>query len=360
MNNRRDFIKKCATAAIAGPILTSTACAGSGSSPTATKPIAFARKNWFWTNPNLKDEEKDLVDFYKKCRDAGIHGILFESDSEKHFRIAKEQGLEAHRWIWTTNRSEKLESNPEWYAVNRKGESCVDKPPYVGYYRWLCPSREDVCNYIVSEVQAQLDKDYVDGVHLDYVRFCDIILPVNLWKKYNIVQVQELPEYDYCYCEMCKKKFNEWSGVDLASFEYPEASISWRQFRYDAITSLVNRIAAETNAKKKPLTAAVFPTPEVARRDVRQDWTNWHLDGVFPMIYHGFYNEQVKWIGDAVAEGIRGIDGRFPLYAGVFLSDFANAQELDAGMRYALDNGASGISFFGEVTDEILKVLKKL
>lgn len=41
------------------------------------------------------------------------------------------------------------------------------------------------------------------------------------------------------------------------------------------------------------VTAAVFPTPEVARRNVRQDWVNWNLTGVFPMVYHGFYKEHV-------------------------------------------------------------------
>jgi hypothetical protein len=359
MNNRRDFIKTGLMAAIATPLLGTAACCSK--TEKNIKPVSFARKNWFWTNPDSKDDEKKITDYYKKCRDAGIHGILFESDSEKHFRIAKAQGLEAHRWIWTMNRGEKMKSNPEWYTVNRNGESCVDKPPYVSYYRWLCPSREEVQTYLVDEMRSQLNKDYVDGVHLDYVRYCDIILPVNLWKDYHIVQLQELPEYDHCYCDVCKKKFQEWSGIDISSVEYPEASISWRQYRYNAITNIVNRIAVEANAKKKPLTAAVFPTPEVARRNVRQDWVNWNLDGIFPMLYHGCYNENVKWIGDSVAEGVQGINGRFPLYAGLFLPNFGkNHAELEVGIRNALDNGASGISFFGHVSDEVLKILQKI
>ena len=357
MIKRRDFIKTGLVAGMA-PLLTS-ACT-IAEQTTVVKPSAFARKNWFWINPNKNDNESELKSYYKKCHDAGIHGILFESDSEMHFCAAKEQGLEAHRWIWTTNRGEKtlLDNHPEWYAINRKGESCSDKPPYVGYYRWLCPSREEVQQYIINDMKEQLNKDYIDGIHLDYVRFCDVVLPVNLWEKYDIVQIQELPEYDYCYCDVCKAKFKEWTGTDLDSIEYPDASLSWRLFRYNAITDLVNRISLEAKAKKKPITAAVFPTPEVARRNVRQDWINWNMDGIFPMIYHGFYKENVRWIGDAVAEGVRGIDGRFPLYAGIFLPDFANDKEVEAGMRYALENGASGISIFGKVTDNILKILE--
>lgn len=360
MTKRRDFIKTGLMAGMATPFLAGCTSASVPASANAAKPKSFQRKNWFWVNPNAKDNEKDLEEFYKKCHDAGIHGVLFEADSEMHFRAAKKQGLEAHRWIWTTNRGEKtlLDSHPDWYAVNRKGESCADKPPYVGYYRWLCPSRDEVQQYITDDMRQQLGKDYIDGIHLDYVRYCDVILPVNLWQTYDIVQIQELPEYDYCYCDVCKAKFKEWSGNDLNAIEHPEASLSWRLYRYNTITNIVNRVAKEAKAKGKPVTAAVFPTPEVARRNVRQDWINWHLDGVFPMIYHGFYKENVKWIGAAVAEGVRGIDGRFPLYAGIYLPDFANNREIEDGIRYALDNGASGISIFGKVTDEVLNIIK--
>jgi hypothetical protein len=319
------------------------------------------RKHWVWTNPDLSDTENVLEKRYKSYYEHGIRGIFFEADSEKHYRIAKAQKLEAHRWMWTMNRGEKslLKAHPEWYAINRKGESCAVKPPYVDYYRWLCPSREEVKQYLVDDVKAILTKDYVDGIHLDYVRFCDVILPVNLWKNYHIEQIRELPEYDYCYCEVCKAKFKAWRGQSLDEIEFPEASLSWRLFRYNAITNIVNEIAKVASQNMKQITAAVFPTPEVARRNVRQDWTNWNLTGICPMIYHGFYKESVPWIGDAVAEGVNWLHGKFPLYAGLYISDFKDHLEVQSGMEYALKNGAAGISLFGNVTDEILAALQK-
>ena len=77
------------------------------------------------------------------------------------------------------------------------------------------------------------------------------------------------------------------------------------------------------------------------------------------MIYHGFYKEQVSWIGDAVEEGIHFLCGRFPLYAGIFLPDFKSDEELEQGIRTAIAHGASGISFFGQVNDHVLEILKK-
>lgn len=356
MTSRRNFLINSvlagASASLSG---LSVACAA----PTVVKKKPW--KHWVWTRPDHNDNEKELQERYKRYYNAGVRGIFFEEDSEMHFHLAKKQKLETHRWMWTLNRGEQslLQAHPEWYAVNRKGESCADKPPYVNYYRWLCPSREEVAQYLEGQVREILNRDYVDGIHLDYVRFCDVILPVNLWDKYGIEQTRELPEYDFCYCSVCQSKFKEWRGTQIMDVAYPEENLSWRLFRYNAVTNVVNRLAAVAQSYKKPITAAVFPTPEVARRIVRQDWVNWNLSGVCPMIYHGFYKEDVGWIGDAVQEGVRALHHKFPLYAGLFLPDFKNETELRQGIENALRSGAAGVSLFGSVTDEVLQTLQQ-
>ncbi|MHC2992516.1 Tat pathway signal protein [Pontibacter sp. HJ8] len=357
MKSRRTFLKAGALAGLAASI-PAPAFADFAAAPAAKKKQL---KHWVWVRPNKADKEADLLQQYRRFYEAGIRGIFFEADSEKHFRAAKASKLEAHRWMWTMNRGEKelLQKHPEWYARNRNGESCADKPPYVGYYRWLCPSREEVKQYLADDVRNILSKDYIDGIHLDYVRFCDVILPVNLWENYKIEQTKERPEYDYCYCDVCRTKFKAWRDQAIEELEYPEASLSWRLYRYNAVNTIVNHLAEVAKEKKKPITAAVFPTPEVARRIVRQDWTNWNLNAVYPMIYHGFYKEDVRWIGDAVAEGVHFLNGKFPLYAGLYLPDFKNNQELQQGMEHALANGASGISLFGDVNDQVLLALER-
>lgn len=352
--NKRDFLKAGLLAGLASQLPLNS----SAEALTVTKRRKKL-KNWVWTNPNQKDTDADLEARYTAYKSAGITGIFFEADSERHFRAAKAHGIETHRWIWTFNRAELLTVHPEWYSKNRNGDSCADKPPYVNYYRWLCPSRDEVQQYLEQTVNDILDKDYVDGIHLDYVRYCDVVLPVNLWDNYHIEQTKELPDYDYCYCDVCRAKFKEQYGQDLSAIRYPEASLSWRLFRYNNISRVVNSLSAIARQHKKLITAAVFPTPEVARRNVRQDWTNWKLDGVCPMIYHGFYKENVSWIGNAVAEGLHFLAGSFPLYAGVYLPDFKNDEELRQGIQVALKNGAAGVSLFGNVTPQVLAVLQQ-
>jgi hypothetical protein len=350
--NKREFIKAGLLAGVASQIPFKSEAA-------AVLAKKKKIKNWVWTNPNQKDTDEELNNRYASFKAAGITGIFFEADSERHFRAAKAHGIEAHRWIWTFNRAELVATHPEWYSKNRNGDSCADKPPYVNYYRWLCPSRPEVQQYLDDLVTGILAKDYVDGIHLDYVRYCDVVLPVNLWDHYHIEQTKELPEYDYCYCEVCRAKFKETYGTDLAGIQYPEASLSWRLFRYNNIIRVVNSVSAIAHQHNKLITAAVFPTPEVARRNVRQDWTNFKLDGVCPMIYHGFYKEKVGWIGDAVAEGVHFLSGEFPLYAGLYLSDFKSEDEFRQGVQLALKNGAHGVSLFGNVTQPLLDILNQ-
>lgn len=353
---KRDFIKSSVWAGMGILAMGKTSASESRERKKREK-----YKHWVWENPDSKENEPELKLKYKRFYEAGIRGIFFENDSEKHFITAKNAGMETHRWMWTLNRGEKtlLTNHPEWYAVSREGKSCATHPPYVGYYRWLCPSKPEVTDYLATRVEEILNKNYVDGIHLDYVRYCDVILPVNLWDKYGIEQTRELPEYDFCYCETCREKYKAQYGTDPLEMKYPSQSPSWRKYRYSQITNIVNTLAKVAQKHKKEITAAVFPTPEIARRIVRQDWTNWNLNGVYPMIYHGFYRENTTWIGDAVEEGIHFLNGRFPLYAGLFLPDFNSDEELQSGIKNALDNGASGVSLFGRIEDNVLNVLKQ-
>lgn len=343
MNSRRNFIKTAGLGLAALQLQPQEALARS-----ANSPLLF--DFWLWARPHDKESESQLKTRYQSYKDAGVRGIFFENYSKRHFQLAKEYGLEAHRWMWTMNRGEKelLEKHPEYYAVSRSGKSCADNPPYVGYYRFLCPSHPDVPKYLEDRAREQLEKEDVDGLHLDYIRYPDVILPVNLWENYKLDQSTELADYDFCYSQFSKDAFLKETGIDIDKVERPEQSLSWRSFRYRQITKVVNHLCTTALEYKKPVTAAVFPTPDLARRIVRQDWPSWNLSGVFPMIYHGFHKEPVQWIGTAVAEGVQAVHGRYPLYAGLYLPDFKNLQELKTGILLAKANGAAGISLFGE------------
>ncbi|WP_299222630.1 sugar-binding protein [uncultured Alistipes sp.] len=314
-------------------------------------------KNWMWMRLKEDWSAQDYRAHFAKIHAAGISGVLFEGYDETVFRLCKEAGLEAHYWKWTMNRRELLDKHPEWFAVNRKGESCHDRPAYVDYYRFLCPSHPEVAEYLAEDYLKCANLPYVDGMHLDYVRFPDVVLPVSLWKNYGIEQTHEMPEYDYCYCDLCRERFKAQTGRDPMDSLYPMEDQSWINYRLDGITRVVEKIAARVKGDGKFLSGAVFPGPSMARRMVRQDWGNWPLDAYFPMIYNGFYYEGPEWIGRSVAESVKAVNGRAAIYAGLMFPDITG-DDFEKALDEAYDNGASGVSFFDGPDDEYLVRLK--
>jgi uncharacterized lipoprotein YddW (UPF0748 family) len=279
---------------------------------------------------------------------AGFGAILVGGNADFYRRAAPAaagEGLELHAWIFTMMRGDQVKAHPDWYAVNRLGVSTAEKPPYVDYYRFMCPSREEVRQHLLAFVRELARVDGLAGVHFDYIRFPDVILPVALWPKYNLVQDKEYPEFDYCYCAVCRERFRKAGGADPVSLPDPAGDRGWLQYRYDTITEVVGLLAAEVRAAKKAATAAVFPTPGIARALVRQDWTRWPLDAVMPMVYHAFYKEDVPWIERATREGAQALGGRMPLYSGLYVPDLSPA-DLARAARFALAGGAAGISVF--------------
>ncbi len=289
---------------------------------------------------------------FRELTRLGVSGILIQASEEQYpelASLAKKAGLEIHAWIVVLNHRnrETMDQHPEWFTVSREGKSTIEYPPYVGYYSWLCPSRIEVREFIAERVDRLAKIENLDGVHLDYIRHSDVILPVGLWSKYNLVQDKEYPEFDFCYCDVCREQFKQQQGIDPMEIEEPAEHKEWLQFRYDSVTRLVNELAEITRDHGKKLTAAVFPTPEIAKKLVRQEWLAWNLDAVYPMIYHNFYEEDISWIETATREGTGALNGRFPLYSGLYIPALT-PENIGQAVQYAMTGGAAGVTFFNE------------
>lgn len=319
-------------------------------------------KLWTWTGGNKEIEQWDAE--FKRLANAGFHGVLCgggESVLEKTIPIAKKYGLEIHAWMWVMNQpgNKETQAHPEWYAVSREGNSSLDTRPYVDYYQWLCPNKPEVQNYLFDRMMKVVDLKDLDGLQLDYIRFCDVILPKGLWSKYDLIQDHEMPEFDFCYCETCRSKFEKQYGFDPLEIEDPSSSEEWKQFRYDSITNVVNMLAKGVHQRDKKISASVFATPQRARKLVRQAWDQWDLDFVFPMIYYKFYDEPVDFVKTGTAEGIEALNDRIPLYTAQYLHDKSN-EEVKDFIKAAKAGGAQGLALYdyGLMNDEFLEIIQ--
>jgi hypothetical protein len=327
------------------------------------------------TDAELKVQFADLME-------KGIDGLMYSAgrDPEVYRRvgkIAKEVGLEFHAWIPTLTQNYNPDMKPEWYAINGIGESAYDKPAYADHYHFVCPNREEVIKYLEDLYGKIAEIPEVDGIHLDFIRFPDVILAKGLWKKYNLVMDREFPQFDYCYCDKCKNDFLINTGIDLNDVKDPSQVEKWKQFRYDLITDLVNRLADVVHSKGKVINAAVFPGPNsIAKKIVRQEWDKWKIDAFYPMNYNDFYLEGTKWIGDVCREGVTSLNNSKPLYSGLFIcpdpakkasepdpeNHGLSPDELEAAIRESMENGAAGICLFtpGRMTAEDWVIFKKV
>jgi uncharacterized lipoprotein YddW (UPF0748 family) len=329
-------------------------------------------KNWIWTHFGAQDRRADWKPRFDRIRSAGLeavvaciytgHEALYGSH---HLPVAAPQlewlvplaaasGLELHAWIVTLrcNVPGVQQAHPEWYSVSRKGASSLAHPPYIPSYQWLCPAQPEVRAFVREIVSELAAYDALPGIHLDYIRHPDVILPVALQPRYGLVQDQEFPEFDFCYCDYCRQTFRAQTGIDPLTVADPATHPAWVAYRWESVQGVVAEAAAVTWAAGKVLTAAVFATPMLARAYVRQDWPSWELDGVLPMIYHYYYGQPVTWIGEATGEGVEALAGRRPLYAGLFIPQL-KPEELGPVVADVRAAGAAGIALFswGAMTD---------
>ncbi|TAK18662.1 MAG: Tat pathway signal protein [Acidobacteria bacterium] len=355
---RRDALKTLGLAALA--------FAGTRGVAGAEAPAyeSRARKNFVWMRPDPKKTADAWKREFALMKASGIDAIapeIYNGRSalygsrrfpvraewlEMAIPLAKDAGLEVHAWMWTMVClvPEVLAAHPDWYNVNAKGESAATKPAYVDYYKFLDPARPEVREFIRETVRELAAIPGLAGIHLDYIRHPDAILPSGLWSKYGIVQDKVYPPYDYGYTDYSRARFKSQTGVDPLTLADPEANAAWLKYRLDSVVDLVNDyLVPAAKQGGKTITAAVFPGPSRARTMVRQDWGRFKLDAFLPMLYQSFYEAGPEFVKTYTEEAVRTVN--VPVYSGLYVEPLSDA-DFTRTIRAALDGGASGVSIF--------------
>ena len=294
-------------------------------------------KVYAWQGEGENTTEQTLQADFSKWHAHGVDGMCYNAghDTEKIQRAAKAahaNGMEYHAWI-PAMLQHGLDST--LYAVNRKGESAYSVQAYVPYYKCLCPNQEGTAEFLLNLYGKVADIPEVDYIHLDYIRYVDVILARGLWEKYGLVMDEEYPTADYCYCDKCVADFKAATGIDIKSVEDPSKCAEWAQFRCDLITKLA----------------------------------------FFPMNYNDFYLEDASWLAPIVKEEVAAVQGKKPVYSGLFIcEDWQNKanikdpeghglipSEIEEAVRGSMENGAAGVALFtpGNMTDEHWKAFDK-
>lgn len=308
----------------------------------------------FWTW--MEDREGlDLDSLFIQMDEAGIDGLmLYLPDVEGYQKaagLAKQHGVTLYAWVWTLNprgdRQHLLKEHPEWFDVNRNGESLADTKAYVNSYKFLNPALPEVRDYVMDNVKRVCSISGISGICLDYCRIVDGVLPISLSYNYGITQDGEVfPQWDYGYHPAALERFRSEYGYDPRTVPDPTRDTTWCRFRQQLVTEVANLAAETAHSYGKKVAASPFSTDRLASFMVAQHFGDWNLDLVFPMEYSDFYSMEPSFVLDATVQNNRDKNPATELYCGLGAELGGSFENLMENMDAAFAGGAQGISLY--------------
>lgn len=298
-------------------------------------------KFWVWLHNNLSYNLSQWDSVFYELDKIGVQGVLLNAPADKLkeiLPIASFYNLKIDAWIWTLNRGDAPDS---LLSVNALDSSLAQQKAYVDYYKFLSPALVSTYNFVDSIMIPYRELKYLHGIHFDYIRYVDVILPIALQPKYGLLQNHIIPRFDYGYHPLMIAEFKKkYKRTDI------DANDSlWIQFRMDKITDLVYKLKSNNTNMGLLSSAAVFPDVNMAPRMVRQDWKEWNLDYYFPMLYNNFYSEPIDWIRQEMKINQINLPNS-KIIAGLYLPALQKNGDLHRAMMAAFEGGAYGIALF--------------
>ena len=314
-------------------------------------------KIWVWIHPNSNKTEADWEEDFEILESHGVYGVLIGADTavlRKAIHPATKHNIDVHAWFWTMNRGD---ADTSWLSVNQLGKSLATEKAYVNYYKFMCPALPEVKTFLKRKIDDLLSIEGLAGIHMDYIRYVDAILPVGLQPNYGLNQDKIYPEFDYGYHPYMVELYQEKTGINPFELENPATDPDWLQFRIDKLNETVIELRDYINDNGKMATAAVFPTPAMSREMVRQEWSRWDLDCYFPMVYHNFYNVDFDWIEKVMKENKSVVPRSSEVFCGLYVPVLKNDNDLSKAINAAMEGGANGIALFeyGAMDDKMWK-----
>jgi len=191
---------------------------------------------------------------------------------------ARRLGLELHAWInvypsWRgleppVDHGQLYLSHPEWHWFDSRGRR---QPLVENFYTSLNPCLPEVRAYLLEIVRELVSNYDLDGLHLDYLRFVDDLVP---------------EEVDYPRDARTLSLYRAAGGL-----EPDEDPVSWKRWRAEQVTELLRSIRELTReiAPGVLLSAAVGSEPDGPLGRHLRDSRRWAeeglLDALFPMNY---------------------------------------------------------------------------
>ncbi|MCM4166006.1 MULTISPECIES: family 10 glycosylhydrolase [unclassified Arenibacter] len=238
-----------------------------------------------------------------KLNDLGVNAIFVHSGSinEEMIDRAKAEGAKVYAEFATLNGKGYVETHPEAWAINEKGERVRAATWFMG----VCPTEPGFRKYRFDQLRDLLLEYDLDGVWMDYVH----------WHAQFEDPEPILPET--CFCEHCLNSFSKVGNIPLPDASTPEKAEyilshhdwAWRKWRCEVIydwTSNFKGIIAEIKPNTllglyhSPWDDGEFDGARERILGLDYDLLKKTIDVFSPMVYHQRMGRTPQWVQENI------------------------------------------------------------
>lgn len=221
------------------------------------------------------------------------------------------------------NPEKEMSEHPGWLIRNMDGTICPN-------FNIALP---EVRQYWVDRVSMAL-KYEIDGIHLDYIRF-----PVN-----------QHFSYDSLTCSMFKKEFG-YTPLEVAHDGGSMIWCEWIRWNGKQVTSLVSEVKdlIVKSGKKVLLGADVFPSLEISKVEIGQDWSEWARMGLIDFVCPMLYCNDPDLFKEYVTDAITASGNNCAVWPGIGIAtshNKINKEILIQEINISREKGTGGVVFF--------------
>lgn len=286
----------------------------------------------------------------------GVNAIFVHSGSidKEMINRARNEGLKIYAEFATLNGKNYVDSHPEAWPINEKGER-------VGAASWFmgaCPTEPEFRQYRFDQLRNLFTEFDLDGVWMDYVH----------WHAQFEEPEPILPET--CFCTNCRTNFSNDSGIQI-----PEGSVSeqaswilknhdqeWRDWRCKVIYDWTFEIKQILNELKPSALLGLYHCPwnddefNGARRKILgldYNLLTKTVDVFSPMVYHRrmgrnpeWVEENILWFSDQIHNDTKSSPKIWPIVQAYNDPGIISNNEFEIVLKGGLAGNSSGVMMF--------------
>ncbi len=234
----------------------------------------------------------------------GMNAVFVRSVSltQEFFATAKQQGCKVFVEFPTLNGGGYLDTHPEAWPINEKGE----RSPPADWFMGVCPTDKAFKEYRTHQLRKILQEYDVDGIFLDYL---------HLHAQFETVN-PVLPET--CFCNNCISLFSAYTGLSIpgndtrakAGWILDSANASWRGWRTGVLTGWVSDMKSIVRSNRPHTVLGVYycawypgDYDSALHRilGINVAALAEQADVLAPMLFHRMMGRDTDWVGEYVA-----------------------------------------------------------